>query len=229
MGMGELTLTIIKSMTIKMTINHHDVMILQNWFSPVFPIGAFSYSHGLEMAIQDGHIMDQDSLYDWISSLLSHGTGRNDAIMIKAAYDGLSELNDLCLALSASKERYQETTELGHAFCRVFNASHDGNLPEGLAYPVAVGMASKTLVLNVKLTIQSYLQALASNLISVGIRTIPIGQQSGQDCLLRLYPVIEDVATASIGATLDDIGGAVFHSDLMAMKHENITPRIYRS
>jgi urease accessory protein UreF len=41
--------------------------------------------------------------------------------------------------------------------------------------------------------------------------------------------VIEDVATASIGATLDDIGGAVFHSDLMAMKHENITPRIYRS
>jgi urease accessory protein len=173
--------------------------------------------------------MDQDSLYDWISSLLSHGTGRNDAIMIKAAYDGLSELNDLCLTLSASKERYQETTELGHAFCRVFNASHDGNLPEGLAYPVAVGMASKTLVLNVKLTIQSYLQAFASNLISVGIRTIPIGQQSGQDCLLRLYPVIEDVATASIGATLDDIGGAVFHSDLMAMKHENITPRIYRS
>lgn len=227
--MGELTLTIIKSMTIKMTINHHDVMILQNWFSPVFPIGAFSYSHGLEMAIQDGHIMDQDSLYDWVSSLLSHGTGRNDAIMIKAAYDGLSELNDLCLALSASKERYQETTELGNAFCRAFNASYDSNLVEGLAYPVAVGMASRTLGLNVKLTIQSYLQAFASNLISVGIRTIPIGQQSGQDCLLRLYPVIEGVATASISATLDDIGGAVFHGDLMAMKHENIIPRIYRS
>lgn len=227
--MGELTLTIIKSMTIKKTTNHHDVMILQNWFSPVFPIGAFSYSHGLEMAIQDGCIMDQDSLYDWISSLLSHGTGRNDAIMIKSAHEGLPELNELCLALSASKERYQETTELGHAFCRVFNASYDGNLAEGLAYPVAVGMASRTLGLNVKLTIQSYLQAFASNLISVGIRTIPIGQQSGQDCLLRLYPVIEDVATSSIGATLDDIGGAVFLGDLMAMKHENITPRIYRS
>jgi len=227
--MGELTLTIIKSMTIKMTINHRDVMILQNWFSPVFPIGAFSYSHGLEMAIQDGHIMDQDSLYDWISSLLSHGTGRNDAIMIKAAYDGLPELNDLCLALSASKERYQETTELGQAFCRVFNASHDGNLPEGLAYPIAVGMASRMLGLNLILTIQCYLQAFAANLISVGIRTIPIGQQSGQDCLLRLYPVIEDVTTNTITATIDDIGGAVFHADLMTMKHESITPRIYRS
>lgn len=227
--MGELTPTIIKSMTIKMTTNHQDVMILQNWFSPVFPIGAFSYSHGLEMAIQDGHIMDQDSLYDWISSLLSHGTGRNDAIMIKSAYEGVPELNDLSLALSASKERYQETTELGYAFCRLFNASYDCDLPEGLAYPVAVGIASRTLGLNVKLTIQCYLQAFASNLISVGIRTIPIGQQSGQDCLLRLYPVIEDVATASISATLDDIGGAVFHADLMTMKHENITPRIYRS
>ena len=229
MGVGELTLTNIKSMTIKMTINHHDVMILQNWFSAVFPIGAFSYSHGLEMAIQDGRIIDQDSLYDWISSLLSHGTGRNDAIMIKSAHEGLPELNELCLALSASKERYLETTELGNAFCRVFNASYDSNLVEGLAYPVAVGMASRTLGLNVKLTIQSYLQAFASNLISVGIRTIPIGQQSGQDCLLRLYPVIEGVATASISATLDDIGGAVFHGDLMAMKHENIIPRIYRS
>ena len=68
--MGELTLTIIKSMTIKMTTKHHDFMILQNWFSPVFPIGAFGYSHGLEIAIQDGCIMDQDSLYDWISFAL---------------------------------------------------------------------------------------------------------------------------------------------------------------
>ena len=229
MGVGELTLTIIKSMTIKMTINHHNVMILQNWFSPVFPIGAFSYSHGLEMAIQDGHIRDKDSLYDWILSLLSHGTGRNDAIIIKSAYEGLPELNDLCLALSVSKERYQETTELGRAFCRVFNASHDGDLPEGLAYPVAVGIASRTLGLNVKLTIQSYLQALVSNLISVGIRTIPIGQQAGQNCLLRLYPEIEYVATVTMTATLDDVGSATFNSDLMAMKHENITPRIYRS
>jgi urease accessory protein len=229
MGMGELTPTIIKSMTIRMTTNHHDVMILQNWFSPVFPIGAFSYSHGLEMAIQDGHIMDQDSLYNWITSLLSHGSVRNDAIIIKSAHEGVPELNDLSLALSASKERYQETTELGYAFCRLFNTSYDCDLPEGLAYPVAVGIASRILGLNVKLTIQSYLQAFASNLISVGIRTIPIGQQSGQDCLLRLYPVIKDVATASISATLDDIGGAVFHADLMAMKHENITPRIYRS
>ena len=229
MGMGEPTLTIIKRMTIKMITNHHDVMILQNWFSPVFPIGAFSYSNGLEMAIQDGRIMDQDSLYDWISALLAHGTGRNDAIMIKSAYEGLPELNDLCLALSASKERYQETTELGQAFCRVFNASHDGNLPEGLAYPIAVGMASRMLGLNLILTIQCYLQAFAANLISVGIRTIRIGQQSGQDCLLCLYPVIEDVTANTITATIDDIGGAVFHADLMTMKHESITPRIYRS
>ena len=180
------------------------------------------------MAIQDGRIMDQDSLYNWISSLLSHGTGRNDAIMIKSTYEGLPELNDLCLALSASKERYRKRPNWGMLFAVCLTQVMMLIYQKALLILWRLAWR-QDIRLNVKLTIQSYLQAFASNLISVGIRTIPIGQQSGQDCLLRLYPVIEDVATASIGATLDDIGGAVFHADLMAMKHENITPRIYRS
>ena len=65
-----------------------DIMILQSWFSPAFPIGAFSYSHGLETAIQDGLITDEVSLQSWISTLLSYGSGRNDGIFIKETYKG---------------------------------------------------------------------------------------------------------------------------------------------
>ena len=109
------------------------MMLLQTWFSPAFPTGAFSYSHGLETAIQDGLVTDAASLTSWISCLLAHGSGHNDALFIKAAYEGNDGANALCLALCASKERWQETRELGQAFCRVVNASHDADLPDGLA------------------------------------------------------------------------------------------------
>ena len=208
---------------------NHDTMVLQNWFSPAFPTGAFSYSHGLEMAIQDGYVTDGESLCDWITTLLLHGTARNDALFIRGAYDGVGDVNMLCFALSASKERHQETIELGHAFTRVLNSSHGAGLPAGLAYPVAVGMAAQQTGLDVTLTIQSYLQAFATNLISVGVRIIPIGQQSGQDCLLRLYPVIQETTMAAMNGTLDNLGSSAFMSDLMAMKHENTSPRIYRT
>lgn len=208
---------------------YRDMMLLQTWFSPAFPTGAFSYSHGLETAIQDGLVTDAASLTSWISCLLAHGSGRNDALFIKAAYEGDDGANALCLALCAGKERWQETRELGQAFCRVVNASHDAGLPDGLAYPVAVGRAARKKNLDLNATLQSYLQAFAATLISVGVRIIPIGQQAGQDCLTSLYPVIETVSTEAATATLSDLGSASMLSDLMAIKHENATPRIYRT
>ena len=204
-------------------------MTLQAWFSPAFPTGAFSYSHGIESAIHDRLITDAESLKNWIALLLSHGSGRNDGLFLKAAYDGVAEANALCLALCSSKERFCETTELGQAFIRVVKASYDVKLPDQAAYPIAVGRAAREINLDLTLTIQSYLQAFASNLISVGIRSIPIGQQAGQDCLVRLYPVIEKITKKIKIATLDALGSATFMSDLMAIKHEKSAPRIYRT
>tara|TARA_X000000950_G_C13796728_1_gene611729 strand:- start:576 stop:1232 length:657 start_codon:yes stop_codon:yes gene_type:complete len=206
-----------------------DIMILQSWFSPAFPIGAFSYSHGLETAIQDGLITDEVSLQSWISTLLSYGSGRNDGIFIKETYKGEEGTNALCLALCTSKERWQETVELGQAFGRVVNSSYQTDLPDMLAYPVAVGLAARAMELDLTLTLQSYLQAFAANLISVGVRAIPIGQQAGQHCLVRLYPVIEEVISQVAKASLDQVGSAALLSDIIAIKHEHSIPRIYRT
>ena len=212
-----------------MTSVHQDMMILQTWFSPAFPTGAFSYSHGLESAIQDNLVKDAGSLKSWVDSLLSHGSGRNDGLFLKAAYRGVDEANDLCLALCGSKERLRETIELGKAFSRVVRASYDVKLPDRTAYPVAVGLAARTMELDLTLTLQSYLQAFAANLISVGVRAIPIGQQAGQHCLVRLYPVIEEVISQVAEASLDQVGSAAFLSDIIAIKHEHSIPRIYRT
>ena len=205
------------------------MMILQAWFSPAFPTGAFSYSHGMESAIQDKLVTDAISLKSWIALLLSHGSGRNDGLFLKAAYEDVAEANKLCLALCGSKERLCETTELGQAFSRVVNASYNVKLPDQTAYPIAIGMAARQISLDLTLTLQSYFQAFASNLISVGVRTIPIGQQAGQDCLIGLYPIIEDITKKIKLASLDELGSATLVSDLMGMKHEISTPRIYRT
>ena len=209
--------------------NNHDMMILQAWFSPAFPTGAFSYSHGMETAIQDGLITDARCLKKWISTLLLFGSGRNDGLFIKAAYEGEAQANSLCLALCAGKERLQETIELGQAFTRVVKASYQTDLPDGLGYPVAIGQAARYKGLDLGLTVQAYLQAFAANLISVGVRAIPIGQQAGQDCLVGLCPVIEEVVAEVLAASLDEVGSAAMLSDVMAMKHESSIPRIYRT
>ena len=212
-----------------MTNRYRDMMILQAWFSPAFPTGAFSYSHGLETAIQNGMIYDEKTLQDWIAALLSHGSGWNDALMIKAAYEGEAGVNALSLKLSAGRERLQETAELGQAFIRAVNASHGVGLPDGLSYPVAIGQAAQLMQIDLRLSVQCYLQAFAANLISVGVRTIPIGQQAGQNCLVNLYSTIARVVEKCSHATLDQLGGATPMADLMAMKHEKSMPRIYRT
>jgi urease accessory protein len=212
-----------------MTTPSQDIMILQSWFSPAFPIGAFSYSHGLETAIQQGQVADNASLAAWIDCLLRFGGGWNDALFIKLVYDEGPAINTLCLALSSSSEREQETTELGRSFVRTLNASYGFELPDGLAYPIAVGLAARQEGISLALVIQSYLQAFAANLISVGVRVIPIGQQAGQACLVQLYPVIERMTKKVLNSTEDALGSAAFTSDLMAMMHENNSPRIYRT
>ena len=212
-----------------MTNRYRDMMILQAWFSPAFPTGAFSYSHGLETAIQNRMICDDKTLQDWIAALLSHGSGWNDALMIKAAYEGEAGVNALSLKLSAGRERLPETAELGQAFIRAVNASHGVGLPDGLSYPVAIGQAAQLMQIDLRLSVQCYLQAFAANLISVGVRAIPIGQQAGQNCLVNLYSTIARVVEKCSHATLDQLGGATPMADLMAMKHEKSMPRIYRT
>lgn len=102
---------------IRMSIEAQHLLLLLNWMSPAFPTGAFAYSHGLEGAIDNGHITDAAQLGDWIADLITRGSGWNDAVLFARCFtDDAEELNELALALASSKERYLETTQLGRSF-----------------------------------------------------------------------------------------------------------------
>ena len=209
--------------------------ILSALFSPSFPIGAFSYSHGLEAAIAASLVVDTKTAEKWIKTCLVSGSGRNDAIIFAHAWraepDNRKELNEIAFALCASAERDQEMRELGASFrdiaTRVYRVSVTDM--QSMAYPVMAGVATRQLHCELLLSLVFFLQSFANNLISVAVRAVPLGQSEGQGILYRLIPWIEQLANETINASLDQIGGHAFLADHMAIKHETMETRIYRT
>ena len=209
--------------------------ILSALFSPSFPIGAFSYSHGLEAAIAASLVVNTRTAEKWIKTCLVSGSGRNDAIIFAHAWraepDKREELNEIAFALCASAERDQEMRELGASFrdiaTRVYRVSVTDM--QSMAYPVMAGVATRQLHCELLLSLVFFLQSFANNLISVAVRAVPLGQSEGQGILYRLIPSIEQLANETINASLDQIGGHAFLADHMAIKHETMETRIYRT
>ena len=206
---------------------------LNAWFSPSYPVGAFSYSHGLEAVVSAGDVASAEQLYEWLSDCLWHGAGRNDAIFLAHAYRAgdraaLSELAELAEALAPSAERQLETTAQGAAFAKVTENVWGGDLAN-LPYPVAVGAAARAEGIPLDLTLPLYLHAFAANIIAAGVRFIPLGQTDGQQVLARLFPAFDAIAAEAAEATLDVLGSATFRADLASMQHETLKTRIFRS
>jgi urease accessory protein len=216
-------------------MQHATLLRLLAWLSPSFPTGAYAYSHGLEWAVEHGDITDGDTLREWLTDILVHGSGRNDAILLRHAHraaddsDSLRDLADLAAAIAPSRERRMETLDQGTAFIAAAAAWLPPPLPERVAYPVAVGALAGSHGIDAETTTAAYLQAFASNLISAAVRLVPLGQSAGLRVLAALEPIILHVATSTRTATLDDLGGCAFRSDLAAMHHETQYTRLFRS
>jgi urease accessory protein len=202
------------------------------WLSPSYPIGAFSFSHGLEYAIHSGCVADTESLLAWIKEILRFGAGRNDAILLFHAYqaddqDSLSEVSDLAEALCASSERHLETMAQGAAFAKVTSAIYVDL--KAMPLPVALGAAAAREGIPLADVLPLYLHNFAANIIAAGVRFIPIGQTDGQRILLELFDLFESLSEQAMQSSLDDLGSASFLSDIAAMKHEHMTTRIFRT
>lgn len=209
---------------------------LQAWLSPVFPTGAFSYSHGLEQAIHDGLIKDGSELFNWLSNLLERGAGWNDAVLLSQAWRNVddvgafSDVAELAEAMSISKERHLETMAQGSAFLKAAKAwGFEDRLPQSCALPVALGFVSALHKTDLQMTLIAYLHAYVSNQIQAALRLMPLGQQGGVEIVADIEPIILCVAQKAQTANLGDLGSAAFVADIASMKHEALNSRIFRS
>lgn len=209
-----------------------DALILSHWLSPAFPTGAFAYSHGLEQVIARGEVVDADDLEHWLTEVLLYGTGWQDAVLLSmglqegADFDELDTLSD---ALQACAERLQETREQGLAFARIVSQTTGRELPpRGL--PLAVAQAAAPLSLPRAFVIATYLQAFLTNLVTIAIRHIPLGQGEGHAALARLLAHLPDIAEAAASDNAADaFGNSCFAADLAAMEHETKEVRLFRT
>jgi len=215
------------------------------WFSPGFPVGAFAYSHGLEWAVERDWVRDRASLTEWLRDLLVHGAIRNDMILLGEAsraaaaseWARLSEINTFALALQPSAERHLETVTQGNAFLETVRAawSHAGlddvarAVAPDVAYPVAVGATAAVDGLPLAETLHAFALAAVSNLTSAAIRLSVVGQTDAQRTIAALMSDLSASAAAAVGATLDDIGGVVYRSDIASLAHETQYTRLFRS
>jgi urease accessory protein len=218
---------------------------LMAWLSPAYPVGAFAYSSGIEWAVEAGDIVDATSLQRWLSAMIADGGGFCDAAIFVHAYraaDGkdhqaLQDVAELAAALAPSKERFLETTAQGRAFIDATQAAWPcatlsrlmatWNCP--LAYPVAVAVSAAGHDIPLEGALTAFLHAVAANLVSAGVRLVPLGQTDGQRVLASLEPVIATTASRALGTALDDIGGATFRADIASMRHERQYTRLFRS
>ena len=205
------------------------------WLSPAFPTGAYAYSHGLEWAVEIGDISDEATLYAWLTDVLTNGSARNDTILLCHAHRAsandaaLAEIAELAVAIAPSRERQAEALDQGAAFRLAAAAWHPPSLPARAPYPVAVGAMAGAHGIAEDAVASAYLQTFANNLISAAVRLVPLGQSAGLRVLAALEPVILHVAETTRTATLDDIGGCAFRSDIAAMCHETQYTRLFRS
>jgi len=206
------------------------LITVMQWLSPAFPIGGFAYSHGLEWAIDKGYVSNREELKKWISDLLEYGSLKNDAILIKLVLQGSDpkEINELAMALCPASERLSETQLQGSAFCKIMREVWSLEIDE-LTLPIALALAAKNESIDQNLVVPAYLHSFCSNLISVAMRLIPIGQTDGQKTLRELSPLISDSVRAVAKSDKDDLGSACFLSDVSAMQHEYLQPRVFKT
>jgi urease accessory protein len=177
--------------------------------------------------------------------MVGEGGGFTDAVCLAHAHAAvlaeddtrLAAVAELAPALAPSRERHLETTAQGAAFMAATRAAWPcealdrlaARWPGPYAYPVAVAAAAAGHAIAVAPTLHAYLQAMAANLISAGVRLIPLGQTEGQKLLATMEPVVARTAVRALATPLDELGSATFRADLASMQHENQYTRLFRS
>lgn len=220
------------------------------WLSPAYPIGGYAWSHGLEAAVEAGLVRDRATLVGYAATVLEAGAGRIDGALLAAAWravvaqdDGAQDDAALdavaaeAAAWRGTAETAAETREQGAAFAAVtaaawpdarytaFAARHRRRL----SHPVAFGAAAGLHGVPLRPALSGWLAGFAANLVSAGVRLVPLGQTDGQIAIATLVPVVDAATEAALVADLDDLGTAAPMLDILSMRHETQYTRLFRS
>lgn len=216
---------------------------LMTWLSPSYPVGAYTYSHGLEQAVEAGWVSDRETTKAWVKDIVAEGDGFADAVMLSAAYravndpGALASICELSLAFVPTEELALESEMQGGAFfeitdkawpeARLYRLADASPAPH--AYPVVVGVAAEGAAIPLEAAVHAYLHAFAANMVSAAVRLIPLGQTDGQLITAALADVVHEASVRAQVTEAEDVASAGILSDIASMRHETQYTRLFRS
>jgi len=215
------------------------------WMSPGYPVGAYTYSHGLENAVETGCIADEATARDWIDAIAAEGAGFSDTVFLAQSWraaeandiEALAEVAELAAAFSATSELARETQAQGAAFLDITRSAWPAATLDLLArawdgpvaYPVAIGAAAAGHGIALDDAARATLHAIVANLVSAAVRLVPLGQTQGQRILAALEPTVADTVARALETDLDGVASATLMIDIASMNHETQHTRLFRS
>lgn len=214
--------------------------------SPALPVGAYSYSEGLELLVHEGRITDALSLELWLLQELQWGAMRLEAVAVARVYDGmvgdteaknsrLSDWNQWLSALRETEELREQSWQMGRSLVRLLLELDPTLAPSLLAcgepcnFAAAFGVAAAHWQIDRQSALVGYLYSWASNLVNAGVRLVPLGQTAGQKILLNLYPALDHAVTAALSLPDADLGSCGWGLAIASMNHEVMYSRMFRS
>jgi urease accessory protein len=211
--------------------------------SPALPVGAYSYSEGIEYAVQAGWVRDAGSLRTWLRDGLLDGTAQVEAAVLVRVHDACARgdriaaerWDDWLTATRETEELRAQSLDMGRALMRLL-ADLSPPVPgarDWLARPcnfaTAFALAGAHWAIAREALVAAFLHGWAANLVSAGVKLIPLGQTAGQQLLWDLQETIAQAAAVAAAVADDDLGAANWGLALASMAHETQYSRLFRS
>jgi urease accessory protein len=196
--------------------------------SPALPVGAYSYSGGLEAAVDAGVVKDAATAQRWIGDVLEHSIGTFDAPCLRQMIEEpgkQEELNRLYIASRETAELRAETLQMGYSLCRLLRELDVQDVPEGeVSFPAAFACAARSWSIDPAEAVQAYLWGWLENQVMAALKAVPLGQTDGQKMLLALGSLLKDLS-----ATPEIAGNFAPGLAILSARHETQYSRLFRS
>ncbi len=212
--------------------------------SPALPVGAYSYSEGLEALVELGKVTSPETLAQWLTQELRWGAVRLEAAVMIRAYeevhgqdfDGVILWNGWLTAARETEELRQQSLQMGRSLLKLLLDLHPelrhGYEPlqkEGCNFAIAYAIAAAHYQIDLQAALLGYFYSWTANLVSAGVKLIPLGQTAGQRLLLTMQPALNQAAESVSTLKADDLSSCSWGLSLASMAHERQYSRLFRS
>jgi urease accessory protein len=215
---------------------------------PALPIGGFSHSAGLETYVQEGIVNDKKSAKEFVIEQLSQNICYTDAALLSLTYDAacnndlkaIVALDNICSAVKLPKEMRLASNKLGIRLLKIFEQNGTFILPKKYKeyilseeafghYCIVFGLLAHAMHIDKKEALTAFYYNAATGFVINAVKLIPLGQQDGQEILMSLFPLINELVQQSLSPDEEMIGYCCAGFDIRCMQHEELYSRLYMS